>query len=366
MQVEAGTFREILELLHPVIPTKPTLSALKCAVIGDAKAYATDLDVAVEVDFPEAQDSCCVPVKDALKVLKGIPGNLTIGVSQSGQTLNLTWHGGKAELDTYHREDYPPLPQVDGVRVELDERLVDAATGVVGYCATDDSRPELTGVMLSFGDELEVAAADGFRMAYTTVAAPSQLERRIIIPARGVKLLGKLWRKSPGSPGVTSLNIAELVAARRRLELTVGEDKVKFCFGAVNLIVKLIEKTPPKFKDLIPQQPSKTVQVFAPDLLRAVKQLQAVQDAIHAICLAWEGETLRVWAKGEKQQAELTVPVTTTGEPGRVALSGRYLGEFLKDKQGVVSMQATNEHNPVLFRSASPIVVVIMPMFVNW
>jgi len=364
MQVQVNTLRETLELLEPVVPSKPRLEVLRTALIEDGKARATDMDAAILVDFPWADGRCVVPVKDVLRLLNGIPSYVSLNVQQQKDNLTITWDSGSAEFPTHYPEDYPPISEFDGIKLNLDERLIHVLGECAGYCSTEEARPMLTGVTLSFGDELEVAAADGFRMAYTVlpISVAEEARRQVIVPARSAHLLGKLWKKAPSSPEITGLTVPDLVSPRK-FTLTLNKDKACFHFNTIRLFTRLIEGTPPNFKQLIPKETPKVVQFFAPDLLRVVKQMGKITDKVRLI---WEDETLTVSVKNDDRESDVTLPVTTSGEPGRVALAPQYLQHYLKDKQGMVTMGVRSETEPVTFRSNSPIVVVIMPMQVEW
>jgi len=364
MRLQVSALRETLEVLEPVVPKQPRVNALKGALIDDGKACATDMDATVVTELAEADGRCLIPVREAIHLLKGIPGYLSVNVEQQKDTLSLSWEGGSAELSTDYPEDYPPMPEVDGVTLDLDERLVHALKESVIYCAKEESRPVLNGVTLSFGDELEVDAADGFRMAHAVVpiSVASEAHRQVIVPAQTATLLGKLWKKSPSNPETVTTTIADLVSSRK-LSLTLDKNKACFRFGRISLFTRLIEGTPPDFKRLIPRETPKAVQFFAPELLRVVKQMEQIADKVR---LVWEDGTLTVSAKNDERESEVTLPATTIGEPGRVALSSQYLREYLKDKQGMVTMGAISDKEPVTFRSSSPVLAVIMPMMVDW
>ena len=67
----------------------------------------------------------------------------------------------------------------------------------------------LTGVILFLGENLEVAAGDGLRIAYKIMRNDFIVEgvNTAIIPSHVVELLEHLWKKAPG--GATTVSNGE-------------------------------------------------------------------------------------------------------------------------------------------------------------
>jgi DNA polymerase-3 subunit beta len=159
-----------------------------------------------------------------------------------------------------------------------------------------------------------------------------------------------------------------LLTARRRLELALGDGTFIARFGEVTLTSKLIQGSPPNFRQLIPEEPPLKVDVMALDLEMAVRRVQMVaREGSSIVRLIWTDDTLTVAARGEEMgEAEATVAVRASGGPGRTAMNISYLLEYLRGRQGLVTMGVKSEKEPVLFTHGPSPLVVIMPMFVQW
>jgi DNA polymerase-3 subunit beta len=139
-------------------------------------------------------------------------------------------------------------------------------------------------------------------------------------------------------------------------------------FGRVTLVSKLIEGTPPRYKQLIPQDANLKVRVFAPELERAVRRLRDMaKDSSGIVRLSWTETTLTVSAKAEeKGKVEAELPVQTEGGPGRLAVNVGYLLDYLSGREGLLTIAVTSESSPVLFRHGTSPLVLMMPMHVDW
>ncbi|MBI4286322.1 MAG: hypothetical protein HY670_10580 [Chloroflexi bacterium] len=369
MQIRVDRLREALELLHPVVPRKTSLDVLGNVLLRNGRAAATDLEVAVALELPEVECECLLPQELVAKLLKYVPGSEVLTIEQKGKSLGFSWDGGQATYEVPKPADYPPLLEVKtGEAQAVDgETLVPALSAMLAYCATAKDRLVLTGVHLTLGETTEVAAGDGFRLAFQTLpiaVSPVDGVEGAVIPASAVTILGHLWRKVPGAP----LDGFPARLLKRRLELTLNKTMLQVRFGRVTLTTRLIEGASPNFKQFIQQEAALKVRMLAPDFERAVRRVQDMaRENSGIVRLAWSGAALSVSGRSsEKGQVEVSFPVTSEGGDGRVALNVSYLLDYLRGREGLVTMSVISEKAPVLFRHGTSPVVVMMPIFVQW
>ena len=375
MQIKVRSLREALGLLGTVVPKKALLPVLINVLLKDGQAIATDLEVAVAVELPDVEGQCLIPYCSVADLLKRVPGAETLTIEQEGGKLNLTWSSGKASYEVPDPEDYPPLPQVSGLPEQTIEQtldgddLVSALLSVVDYCSTKEDRPVLNGVALLLMENVQVASADGFRLALKTLplALPAaEGLGEVIIPAKAVRVLGHLWDKTPRVAPLDS-SLVRVITAKKQLELALSSQMLKVRFGAVTLTTMLIQGTPPTYRQLIPEDTPLKVRVFAPDLERAVRRVQAVaRKSRDGVRLTWSEDRMTVSSRSDEESAEAVVAVATEGGDGRVALDVDYLLGYLQGKEGLVEMGVTDTHSPVFFRHGSSPLVLIMPLLVEW
>jgi DNA polymerase-3 subunit beta len=347
------------------------MEVLQNVLLKDGLAMATDMDMTVVVQLPEAEGQCVLPFRTVADVLKLIPWKDTLTLEQRGKDVDLRWNGGKASYQVPEAGDFPPPLAVEAtVEQPVDgDILVPALLTMSEYCATETTRPMLNGVTLMPGEHVEVWGADGFKLAHMElpIAFPADGRDTLIIPATAVKVLGFLWKKAAVSRPMAD-SLVGMLTTRRVLELGVGANALKAQIGKVTFTTKLIQGSPPNFRQLMPDDSSTKLQVFGPDLERAVRQVQGVaRDGSGVVRLSWSEISLTVSAKGEDTgNVEASIPVEAT-KPGRVALNVSYLLGYLRGKEGVVTMGTQEETSrAVLFEHSSLHQVLIMPMNVQW
>ena len=369
MDIQVQKLREALEVIGPAVPRKSKLEILKNILLKDGAVVGLDLDTAVAVALPEVTEAALLPYRQLVQLLKTVPGSDTLRVELNSGT-RLTWSQGSATYPAANVDDYPLMPQTEAPEQKVDgDAFMADLLAVESFCATEESRPVLTGVHLIPGPPMAVAAGDGFRMAYQELRVALDVAEAVIVPRGAVRVLAHCWKKAAASQpqGDSFIN---LITSKRPLFVAIDKAglKVKFRFGDVTILCRLIDGMTPGWIDLIPQVQPKRVTVWAQELDRAVKQVAPFLADNSIIRLSWtEDGVMQVTAHNEDVgTGESNVPVTIDAEPGRTALNYRYLAQYLEGKDRQVTIGITNESSPILFRYEHAPVVVIMPMFVQW
>jgi DNA polymerase-3 subunit beta len=369
MEIRADKMREAMNLLHPVVPKKPTLAVLKSIRLGNGKAMASNLEVTVIVNLSGADTDCLLPFRQVQELLKYVPGENMLTIAPENHHVKIAWDGGSASYQSADADDYPPVPEIQAkVGGTLDgDLLVKTLKEVIYYCATDDKRPVLRGILLSLGDSVVVTAADGFRLAYQALPISFPAQEKIILPLETVEILEHLWHKSPPPLPDTDDSLISKIVGKRQIEASLGKGFFVTHFGKVNLFTKLIEGTYPDVNQLIPTDPPLKVQVFADELNRALHRIKNIsKNGSGAARLSWDDTTMTVSAHdSDNANVETKIDVRAEGGPGKTAVQISYLLDYLKGKESTVIISTTNESSPVLLRYDRTPVVVIMPMQVQ-
>ena len=374
MQVRVQKLREAMQLLAPAIPGRKTaLPVLHNVLLKSGKAVAGDLETFVFVDLPEADIECLIPHKAVSELLKFVPGNemLTIEVNKE---VTFTWDGGKSSYPRVKAEQYPPEPELE-VKAEgsLDGNVLMAALSTISqYCSSDESRPVLNGVSVFPGENLDIAAGDGFRMAYHTIPETFPIEKPLVVPSGAVRILHYLWQHTRPDVALGD-SLVGLVVSKRYADVALVETKgsaaevLRVRFSGVTALIKLIQGNPPNFKQLIPKDIPTQVKFFPGEMERAIKRLSAIARAGSGIVrLSWTNDAMTVSASDEEAgKVEGTLPVQADN-PDRVAIHIGYLLEYLKGKEGIITMGLTGKTAPVVFHHRNSPLVLVMPMNVQW
>jgi hypothetical protein len=287
-------------------------------------------------------------------------------------------------------DDFPPFPQlrpagegqVDG------DLFLKTATDLTKYAATEDSRPALQCVCVTLGAPLEMASADGFRLAWQTIPAalpalgsPPIPFTQLLLPTEAVHALAKVWKVMEKMPSVDDqsgvsdptkgdgkFRLALQAVAKRLATVRFTQDAMSFEHGAVTIRVQLPTGEFPNYHQLIPADLPNKVSFDAEQALGVVKSVAAVAaDGSGIVRLQWAGERLTFSARAAETGAiSGDVRAHIQGGEGKIAFSYKYLMDYLAGKLGPVLLETSTPSSAARFFCAGSPDVLIMPMFVQW
>jgi DNA polymerase-3 subunit beta len=335
------------------------------------KLVATNLEVAISHWIGtkvEEEGAITVPARLLTEFISSLPSDkVDMNLSPRTKTLSIKCARFEARISGVDAKDFPPIPKVeDGLATKVDvEALRNGISRVVFAAATEESRPVLTGINAEFeGDELTLAAADGFRLAVykLPVAVPVSQRTEVIIPSRTLAELNRLMAEQ-----------------EEPVEITINPNKSQILFRLKNteLVSQLIQGSFPNYSQLIPQSFSTRAVVGVAEFLRATRTAAIFArdgSGIVRLVMSPGGEPtpgkMTVSARSEEVGDDVgEVDAIVEGEEAKIAFNGKYLTDVLgvlHEEQ--VALETTNPSSPGVIR---PVGVdnythVIMPMFVQW
>jgi DNA polymerase-3 subunit beta len=364
-----------LGIVGRAVATRTTLPITQNVLLasdeGRLKLAATNLEIALSCWIGgqiDDEGSITVPARLLTDFVNSLPSDkIEMSLASRSRQLKLSCARNQATIGGMDADDFPPIPSVqDGGSVQLDPgALHTAITQVAFAAASDDSRPVLTGVhALMDGDELTLAAADGFRLSVHHLKLAKAVGERVevIIPARALHELNRLLPEE-SDPVEMTLNATRTQAL--------------FRLKNVELVAQLIQGTFPNYSQLIPDSSTSKAVVDAGEFLRETRIASIfARDGSGIVRLQTApGEDTKpgsmvISARAEEigdNQGEIDAAVD--GEPSKIAFNGRYLQDVLQVLEGGrVSLETSGPSQQGVLRPVGDdtFVHVIMPMFVQW
>ncbi len=330
---------------------------------------ATNLEIAISCWIPatiEKEGTVTIPARLLTDFVNSLPsGRIDMALSPRSKSVELRCARHEAHISGLDPADFPAIPKItDGMNVKVkpgDLRL--AINQVVFAAAAEESRPVLTGVHAEFeGEQLTLAAADGFRLAVRKVSLAKVVDTKIaiIIPARSLNELTRLISEQ-----------------EEPLELTVNSQKsqVMFRLRNVEMVSQLIQGTFPNYSQLIPKSYSTRAVVKLSEFLRATKSASIFardgSGIVRLQVMPRDGKgKIAISARAEEIGDNLgEVDATVEGEEAKIAFNSKYLMDVLgvlsKDE---VALETTTSSSPGVIRPMGDesYIHVVMPMFVQW
>ena len=364
-----------LGIVGRAVATRSTLpitqNILLSAEESRLKLSATNLEMATTCWIGakvEQEGTITIPARLLIDFVNSLPNELIeITLPANSHTLELKSGRFQAHINGIAAEDFPPIPQVsDGLITNIEvDALREGIAQVVFVAATEESRPVLTGINIEFdGSELNLAAADGFRLAVhkITLGSPVSEKSTVIIPARTLNELNRL-----------------LADQEEPVEITINQQKsqVLFRLKDAELVSQLIQGSFPNYSQVIPQSYTTRAVVDINEFLRVSKMSSIfARDASGIVRLViTPGAELTpgkitVSAQAEEVGSNVSeIDALVDGEEAKIAFNVKYLSDVLSVlHQSQVALEVTTSSSPGVIRPIGEdnYVHVVMPMFVQW
>lgn len=251
---------------------------------------ATNLEIGVTCWIGakvEDEGSITVPARLLTEFVNSLPPDrIDMELAARTQTLNLRCANFDANMKGIDAANFPIIPTlegisgegqggVEGMRIELESiglrKMVDQ---VVFAAASDESRPTLTGIEVTFKDgRITLAATDGYRLSVRSAHVDGSMPDvpvTVIVPARSLGELARISADADESQPVQVLVTRE----RNQILFQVwgrGSESKGGVFHRVELASQLIDANFPDYRAIIPKTHTTRTVVDTALLLKAVR-----------------------------------------------------------------------------------------------
>ncbi|MGQ0744699.1 MAG: DNA polymerase III subunit beta [Acidimicrobiales bacterium] len=333
----------------------PALTGVRMEVAGShLRLVGTDLDLTVRAGLEVSASTdgvCVVPARLAADVVRSLePGAVSVVLEESELTIS----GGRSRfaLRCLAAEEFLRSAEAEADPVTVDAAALAGALGqVVKAASKDETRPVLTGVLLSAEPTgLRLVATDSYRLAVrdlpgTTVLAEGQ---RVLVPARA---LGEL---------------ARILSGAAKVEVSLGRDEASFDVGGVRLTTRLIEGDFPNYQQLIPTGVANRLVVARSELLDAVRRVKLLAREATPVRLTMGGEHLEMTAVTQDVgEAREELDAEYEGSPMTVAFNPDFLIEGVEAVgSDEVCLEAADPLKPATIRpiGSTEFLYLLMPV----
>lgn len=314
-------------LLERIVSKHPTLAVLECVYMSTKEnalmVRATNLEVGVEVHLSatvHTEGVCAVPAGVFLRALNEAPSGAAITIELKETVLSVTYSGSKLELTTFEVDEYPTLPQKEGVVLQNvhAHTLKRILQSVLFSVSTSSIKPELASVFLHFTTNSIVGAAtDSFRLAEKNIVVEGGVEHPpILIPQ---KVAGELLRA--------------LEYVSDSLTLTLNENQLSFETQTIYFTAQLTQGTFPDYTQILPKEFRAEATILKQDFQGALRQTALFSNQFNQVQLAVDPKKKICSMRAEHENlGTVTVEVTAalTGEALSISFNHRYLADVLQ------------------------------------
>lgn len=265
------TFSKKLQLVSRGVSARSTIQLLGGILLeagGEGlKLSATDMEISIQTSSPaevEGEGRVVIPARIFNDIVRSLPGgSFTLEHDKSEGTVRLAAGENEYSIRAYAADDYPQLPVFPGegtFRMPGDS-LVETVEKVSRSYSRDETRPVLTGILISFEDSrVRMVTTDSYRLSIKeTELATTPFEglREAIIPARAMQEVSRIF----GSEGENDVEVA------------LSENQALFKIGGVVFGTRLIDGNFPEYRRLLPSAFEREISVKREDLIGTLRRV---------------------------------------------------------------------------------------------
>jgi DNA polymerase-3 subunit beta len=319
-----------------------------------------DVGLRVPLEAEVAREGVVVlPARLILDVVRALPSpEVSLELRAAEQDVELVSGSATFHIRTLRTEDFPPFPEPDpdGAISLPAEAFVSTALKVAGSASRDETRPVLTGILVSASDrELRMVATDSYRLSVKETKLESALSAafEVNVPARALQELARVASHSEDAD----------------LSVSVRQNQVLFVLGGVILSSRLIDGQFPNYRQLLPESFEHELRVAGNELTDVVRRISLLAQKNAPLRLAFQPGELTVSAQTpDVGEALESLPVSFQGEPLEIGFNPEFLRAGLEAiEEGDVRLKLISPLRPGLIESGddSGFRYLIMPIRLN-
>ena len=307
------TFGKKLALVSRGVSARSTIQLLGGILLeagdGVVRLSATDMEISVQTSSSaevEEEGRVVIPARIFNDIVRSLPGgSFSLEHDDSGGSVRLAAGENEYRIRAYAADDFPQLPGFDAeaaFRMSGD-LLVETVEKVSRSYSRDETRPVLTGILISFEENrVRMVTTDSYRLSIKeTELATTAFEgsREAIIPARAMQEVARIF----GSEG------------EDEVEVSLSENQALFRIGDVLFGTRLIDGNFPEYRRLLPTTFEREISVNREDLmgtLRRVNLFAQRQTPPVPVSLSFSNGAVEVIVRnGEVGEAHERLPATS-------------------------------------------------------
>ncbi|HSQ82904.1 MAG TPA: DNA polymerase III subunit beta [Casimicrobiaceae bacterium] len=327
-QIARDALLKPLQAVSGIVERRQTLPILANVLLeqkdGRLHVTATDLEMqitAVSEFAGKDGQATTVGARKLHDLLRALPESAQLTVDATGSKMTVRAGHSRFNLQTLAAADYPRinLGSEQLQSLSLPQRDFRSLLKLAEFAmAQQDIRYYLNGMLLVIdAGSLQAVATDGHRLSWASLAVPGQYTRQeVILPRKTVLELSKL-----------------LEDVEDPVSIDILSNQVRFRFGNVELVSKVVDGKFPDYNRVIPAGHSKLIELERAGFLSALQRAAILSnEKFRGVRLVLADDQLRIiCANSEQEEAEEELPVAYKGEGLDIGFNITYLLDVLSN-----------------------------------
>ncbi|MCC7484097.1 MAG: DNA polymerase III subunit beta [Burkholderiales bacterium] len=328
VQLERDALLKPLQAVTGIVEKRHTLPILSNVLLerreDRLQLVATDLEIEVSTATDIAggsgeEHALTVSARKLQDILRALPEGADLTLEAQNNRLQVRAGKSRFNLQTLPAADFPRMGDAGELLagVTVPQKALRELLLLVQYSmALQDIRYYLNGLLLVIDDgQLKVVATDGHRLSYAARPLGQSAEKReVILPRKAVLELGKLLAESDDP-----------------VEIGIHASQVRFSFGAVVVVTKVIDGKFPDYGRVIPTTYQKRFAVDRVLLLQALQRAAILaNEKFRGVRWLVGATNLRIsCTNNEQEEAQEELEISYPGDAVDIGFNITYLLDVL-------------------------------------
>ena len=361
-----ATVSGIVERRH----TLPILANILIRKEGERVSFlSTDIEVQIRthadigvVGGKDAENfATTVAARKLLDILRALPESGEVTLSHTAKKMTVQSGKSRFNLQTLAAEEFPTVSQPESylATFSLPQKTLKHLIAMVHFSmAQQDIRYYLNGLLLVVdGKQVIAVATDGHRLAYCAVetegldgSSESAERHEVIVPRKSILELQRLL--GDGDEPVT---------------IDLAANQVRFTFGNVELISKLVEGKFPDYQRVIPSGYTKSFVISRDEWLRSLQRVAILTtDKFKGVRFVLSEDAVKISStNADQEDAQDEIEIAFPHGSLDIGFNVSYLLDVLnnlKTEQVTVSVGDANSSALITLPENDDFKYVVMPM----
>lgn len=320
--------------------TLPILSNVLLEKKGDQLTLlATDIEIQITTNTSgavgEGDGAVTVGARKLQDILRSLPENSEVSLVLDEKRLQVRAGKSRFSLQTLPADDFPRMAIAEGSsqKISVTQKLFRQLLAQTQFAmAAQDVRYYLNGLLLLLeGNQLKAVATDGHRLAFAAMAIEGNLPRQeLILPRKTVLELNRLLSDSDEA-----------------LLIETTPNQIRFQFGHINLVSKLIDGKFPDYERVIPTALRNTLVINRAVLLSSMQRAAILtNEKFRGVRLVLAPGSLKIMAaNAEQEEAQEELEIDYAGEAIDIGFNVSYLLDVLNNSAAETVQWGLNDAN---------------------
>ncbi len=314
-----------LQVVGGIVERRQTLPILANVLLRRDPARLTFTTTDLEIQIQTAMDvtsstesgSATVSARKLIDILRALP-DVEVQLSYVNRKLTIQAGRSKFSLQTMSADEYPTVAQAPvNVDFTVPASSLKYLLSMVHYAmATQDIRYYLNGMLLVIeGPKVRAVATDGHRLAmceFERTETSGAID--VIVPRKTVQELARL-----------------LPDGEEPVRIQVASNQVRFEFGSIELVSKLVEGKFPDYAKVIPANNPKSFLIGREEFMQSLSRAAILTtEKFKGVRLVLAHGSLKVSASNtDQEEAQEEIEIDYSGEPLDIGFNVTYLLDVL-------------------------------------